>query len=342
MNVNSKEYDLSLTSIASVVDTILYYMDTEDFKKIEERKVALNLSPFENKYQISFDKDIIKNTGIYSVDFYTLQNGCGAYLNKNTFNFVFSINVNCSFFTKRPTFFSTNYGYKTFFQVNICRVTKKLKCLDLSTGYLHRLKLVLNEGLELDGVTIKIYNFLNLYSGNQSFLCKPLCDNQELLNDTSNEIIHHSNCQSISKYSLDFGIFKNCTFNIETSTVNEILKYIFFHKDMNKFIENNNKFKVYNITVFILGSEDFNYLELLFRYKDYFLDFDKLDIKFSIRIYEEIEAKRFIALSLANKDLFRNVDVDITLSNSHEKDKIMNGNLKHLIKAKIYKSIVIN
>lgn len=337
------QYDLSLTNVASVVDTILYYMDTEDFKRIEERKVALNLSPFDNKYQISFDKDVIKKTGIYSIDFYTLQNGCDVYFNKDTFNFVYSINVNCSFFVKQPNFFDVNYGYKTFYQVNICKVTKKLKHLDLSKGSLYKARLVLNKGLELDGVTIKIYNSINLYSGNQSFLCKPLENNSEITSDALDEIIYHCNNQSISKYALDMSIFKNCILNIETSTVNNILQYILFHKEqMNNFIKNNNKFKVDNIAVFVLGSEDFNYLELVFRYKDYFLDFDKLDIKFSIRIYEEIEANKFVHLSLANKDLFRNVDVDITLSYSQEKDKIMNGNLKHLIKAKIYKSVVIN
>lgn len=337
------QYDLSLTSIVSVVDTILYYMTTEDFKRIEERKVALNLSPFDNKYQISFDKDVIKKTGIYSIDFYTLQNGCDVYFNKDTFNFVYSINVNCSFFVKQPTFFAVNYGYKTFYQVNICKVTKKLKHLDLSRCSLYKARLVLNKDLELDGVTIKIYNSINLYSGNQSFLCKPLDNNSERTNDASDEIIYHCNNQSISKYAIDMGIFKNCILNIETYTVNNILQYIFFHKEqMNNFIKNNNKFKVDNIVVFVLGSEDFNYLELVFRYKDYFLDFDKLDIKFSIRIYEEVEANKFVHLSLANKDLFRNADVDITLSYSQEKDKIMNGNLKHLIKAKIYKSVVIH
>lgn len=64
--------------------------------------------------------------------------------------------------------------------------------------------------LVFDGVTIKVYNPVDLYSGNQSFLCKPLSNTQELMCDVSDKIIYHYNKESISKYALDISIFKNC------------------------------------------------------------------------------------------------------------------------------------
>lgn len=294
--------DYSLDNMSAVGHLIDSYMETDYFKQMQNRSMAFQLPLNENIYTIATDSDLCKKTGIYSIDFRTLDYSCNTKLfaedDDTVFaNYIYNLNVMSSFF-KKERYFLHCYSYSILPILITIKKNRNIKHMKFFEEWFHDecyYRVVVDKGIQFVNTHIEMSRFIPIGIVGEcsisdiSVLPDYNCDSYDKRYGYKSDYRKRYR-QGLLKYpKAHFELFKNCTFEIDDGL--SFFQYMMGvgKEDIKLFINNGNKLKIKNL----FFNEDFNessiltlskYLNIIKLFSRTIVDFQSFGVRIELNI----------------------------------------------------------
>lgn len=296
--------DYSLETISSISNVIDSYMDSDYFKQIQNRSIAFQLPLNKNIYTIEPDKYLCNKTGIYSIDFRTLDYTCNTRLyaedNDTVFaNYIYNLNVMSSFFSKNKHFLSSFNYYSVPFLITI-KKNRNIKHMKFFDEWFHEesyYRIVVDKGIQFVKTHIEMSKFIPIgivgecSISDVSVLPDYRCDTYDNSHNEKAAYRDRYRQELLKKPKAHFELFYNCIFEINNGISFFDYMMAVGKEDIKLFINNKNKLKIKSLSF----DEDFNessllllskYLDIIKLFSRTIVDFENFSVRIELSISE--------------------------------------------------------